>query len=309
MTGARAALVVAHPSHELLLHGWLERARPRVSVLTDGAGHGGTPRLDATTRLLAQLRLAHGAAYGRLTDRAIYAAVLAADVRPFLPVVEALAADFAACGIDTVVGDAAEGYSVVHDLGRFLLDCAVELAERRSGRAIAVYETAVVAPPPGDATGDDASVIELDDAALARKLDAACRYDDELAAEIAAARRGGAFQGIRRFSEAHLSASLEPTLRGQVLREMNAYPVLRQRIEAVLDGVPLAALRREVLRPVRRGARARASTEAPFYEWYGALLVAAGRYRQAIRCAEHMAPLMDMIRGCLLDARPAAINA
>src|SRR5438034_752023 len=34
-SNARAALFIAHPGHELLVHGWLELVRPFVFVLTD----------------------------------------------------------------------------------------------------------------------------------------------------------------------------------------------------------------------------------------------------------------------------------
>ena len=58
---ARAALVVAHPSHELRLHGWLEQTRPCVCVLTDGAGRSGEPRLTRTTEVLARAGATQGA--------------------------------------------------------------------------------------------------------------------------------------------------------------------------------------------------------------------------------------------------------
>ena len=35
---ACTALVIGHPGHELLVHGWLEVARPIVFVFTDGSG-------------------------------------------------------------------------------------------------------------------------------------------------------------------------------------------------------------------------------------------------------------------------------
>lgn len=35
--GKKAALVVAHPGHELLVHHWMETAKPLVLVLTDGS--------------------------------------------------------------------------------------------------------------------------------------------------------------------------------------------------------------------------------------------------------------------------------
>lgn len=43
--GARAGLMIAHPGHELLVHGWLEVAHPRVFVLTDGSGRCAQSRL------------------------------------------------------------------------------------------------------------------------------------------------------------------------------------------------------------------------------------------------------------------------
>src|SRR4051794_29308473 len=48
----RAALVVAHPGHELRVHGWIEAVRPLVHVLTDGSGSSGRSRLESTRRVL-----------------------------------------------------------------------------------------------------------------------------------------------------------------------------------------------------------------------------------------------------------------
>src|SRR5690348_480507 len=64
----RAALVVAHPGHELRVHGWMELAHPIVSVLTDGSGHTGQSRLSSTTSLLAQSGARPGSMYGRFRD-------------------------------------------------------------------------------------------------------------------------------------------------------------------------------------------------------------------------------------------------
>src|ERR1700742_4299674 len=69
-----AALIVAHPGHELRLHGWMSLARPCVYVLTDGSGHSGQSRLAATTQLLSTIRAESGCIYGRFTDAEFYAA-------------------------------------------------------------------------------------------------------------------------------------------------------------------------------------------------------------------------------------------
>ena len=113
---ARAALVVAHPSHELRLHGWLEQARPYVCVLTDGGGRSGEPRLARTTEVLFRGGARQGAVYGRLSDLQVYAAILNGDAELFAPLVEELAQAFFEQRIEYVVGDAAEGYSVTHDI-------------------------------------------------------------------------------------------------------------------------------------------------------------------------------------------------
>src|SRR6266699_30347 len=50
--GRRAALVIAHPGHELRVHAWVELAQPLAFVLTDGSGHTGQSRLASTSRLV-----------------------------------------------------------------------------------------------------------------------------------------------------------------------------------------------------------------------------------------------------------------
>jgi hypothetical protein len=75
----RAALVVAHPGHELRVHGWLEQARPLVFVLTDGSGGSGVPRLGSTARLIDRAGAERGSIFGRVPDRDLYAAILDHD--------------------------------------------------------------------------------------------------------------------------------------------------------------------------------------------------------------------------------------
>src|SRR5438874_11663728 len=69
-------LFIVHPCHELLVHGWVELAKPLVFVLTDGSGRTNQSRLKSTTEILNQTRVKRGRIYGRLTDRTAYAAIL-----------------------------------------------------------------------------------------------------------------------------------------------------------------------------------------------------------------------------------------
>src|SRR5262245_47982645 len=108
-------LLVAHPGHELLLHGWISRTRPVVHVLTDGSGHSSASRLGATADLLRDLGARPGAIFGRFSDREAYAMLLERNAPLLLSVVEELAAELEREQPAMIVGDAAEGYNPVHD--------------------------------------------------------------------------------------------------------------------------------------------------------------------------------------------------
>ena len=146
LPGRRAALVIAHPGHELRVHGWVELARPLAFVLTDGSGHTGQSRLTSTSRLLERAGAARGGIYGRLTDRALYAAILGGDVDLVAGLAGELAQALVDGEIDYVVGDALEGYNPGHDLCRVIIDAAAELAGR-AGQRVACLDFPLVGRP------------------------------------------------------------------------------------------------------------------------------------------------------------------
>ncbi len=177
LPGDRAALVIAHPGHELRVHGWLCRTRPLTCVLTDGSGPGAAPRLCSTGDVLADAGARPAAIFGRFTDRATYTALLAGDVAPFEEVADTLAALLVHERIDYVIGDAADGYNPLHDLCRVLIDVAVARARDR-GRRVANLEFPLEGPPDDalPSKRGDAVVLRLDDEAFARKRAAATAY-------------------------------------------------------------------------------------------------------------------------------------
>ena len=194
----RAALVIAHPGHELRVHHWIERTRPLVFVLTDGSGHTGISRLASTTAVLERAGAAPGSIYGRLSDRELYRTLLVPDLDLFTALADELAAALDSAGIDEVAGDAVEGFNPGHDACRLLLNAAL-LRLAQAGRRLGNFEFPLEGPP-GDCPPEDASEairLELDDAALGRKLQAAGSYP-EMAAEVerALARHGRAPFGV-----------------------------------------------------------------------------------------------------------------
>ena len=176
LAAPRSALLVAHPGHELLLHGWLHSERPRVFVLTDGSGRDGVSRLDATTRLLEQAGIACGALYGRYPDQVVYEALLDGDTALFVGLAKELAKSLAGEETLRVVGDAAEGWNPIHDAFRLTVDAAAALASREHGRPLEVFDFALFGPPHPE--GGRALPFHLDAAARAAKRAAALAYTE-----------------------------------------------------------------------------------------------------------------------------------
>src|SRR5207244_9780236 len=152
-------LLVAHPGHELLLHGWIARNKPVVHVLTDGT------RLGRTAELLRGLGARSGAIFGRLSDAEAYAMILKRNTALLVSLVAELAAQLEGDQPAIIVGDAAEGYNPVHDLCRLIAGAAIAMA----GVPTKQYEYAVVNHPH---SSDAASiVVELDAAEYAAKME------------------------------------------------------------------------------------------------------------------------------------------
>ncbi|TIW42048.1 MAG: hypothetical protein E5V61_24335, partial [Mesorhizobium sp.] len=99
--GKKAALVVAHPGHELRVHHWMETAKPLVLVLTDGSGHLGVGRLDRTAEVLAGAGARPAAAFfGKMADRDLYRAILAGEAETFQQLVDEMITVLAGEAID-----------------------------------------------------------------------------------------------------------------------------------------------------------------------------------------------------------------
>lgn len=179
-----SALLVAHPGHELRVHGWLERQRPLVFVLTDGSGSRDAPRIEATRDLLAAVGARPGSVFGRLSDRRLYRALLECDHELFAALGEEIAQSVAREGVDTLAGDAAEGFNPSHDVARLLAN-AVVARLRGAGRPIESLDFPLDAAP-GAGGGDVAVRLELDERSFERKMSAARAYAG-LAAEVEAA--------------------------------------------------------------------------------------------------------------------------
>ncbi|HEX8130260.1 MAG TPA: hypothetical protein VF527_14245 [Pyrinomonadaceae bacterium] len=273
---ARAALIVAHPGHELRVYGWLEATRPRVFVLTDGSGRSTRSRIASTDNVLAATGASRGRIYARLTDTDLYTAILDHEFDLFTRLADELADALIRENITCVAGDAVEGYNPAHDVCRLIVNAAVALASRTLNERIANFEFTLVGRPDECREDERASALwlHLDDAAFTRKLTAAQNYP-ELAAEVEAALSGAASVGLRAHPDLAASSGFN---KGAVADSSASGETFRV----------------ECLRPAREFGQGFEVT--PFYEQYGERQVAAGYYTRVLRYREHMLPLAEALR-------------
>jgi hypothetical protein len=177
-----SALLVAHPGHELRVHGWLERERPLVLVLTDGSGHVGVSRLPSTCEVLRRAGARPGPVLGRFSDRALYEVILGGRISVLTALAEEIAEALAEETVDRVVCDAIEGFNPSHDLCCLVAATAMAITARRTRRSPILYDFLLEGRPDGAVRAGDLR-LELDAAELERKLVAAREYP-EMAGEV-----------------------------------------------------------------------------------------------------------------------------
>jgi len=272
-TAIKDFLFVAHPGHELCVHGWLEIARPKVFVLTDGSGRSGQSRIQSTTRILREASAEPGSIFGPMTDAEIYRALLDHDFDVFLNITKDFTAELILEEVESVAGDAIEGFNPAHDVCRLIINAAVEIARRRTGRTIVNREFLLVGahdtcPPELRA---QAIWLQLSEDVFQRKLKMA-RAFDELRSEIDAAFHGD-LQVLRHHAELSTNLTLQ------------------------YNSLGVEAYRVECLRPADQNVSSYDfSNQPPFYERYGELRVAEGSYQHVIRYREHVQPIAEALQ-------------
>ncbi len=278
-TQVPTAMVVAHPGHEVRVHGWVELTRPQLFILTDGSGHSGESRLAATSNLLAEMDVKAGSIYGQFSERTFYDSVLNQNLSLFIKLAEELAEAFRREGIERVVGDAAEGYNSTHDVCRLVVNAAVAMVNCGRSTRITNYDFPVVGSPDScpEEMRSEALWIHLDDQAFTRKIDAAQKYYPELLDEVRKAYNGngnGTGGPLREYLHDHELSLPHET-----------------------NGGALDLFRVECMRPVNDAEpyHQKFSTP-PFYERHGERQRDAGIYQRVIRYRDHLVPIAEALQ-------------
>lgn len=175
MDFGKSALLIAHPAHELLLYGWMVEAQPTVYCLTTGAAYGQTPRIQRTEQVIEQTQSSLGKIFGRYEDQTLYTLLLENQTAPLIDLTWELADALVDNQIETVVGDAAEGEILVHDVWRAIIDAAVRLTAGHYRHQLQNLEFAIETMPNKVRDLHD-RVLSLDRARIVQKEKAIGSY-------------------------------------------------------------------------------------------------------------------------------------
>ncbi len=164
-------LILAHPGHELRIHHWLELAKPRVYLLTDGSGGRQAARSSYSRDVVEAAGATPGAVFGDVPDAVWYKALLAGDSRFFVDMLTNIDRDLPGAKDIQIVSDAVDGYNPMHDLA-----CAFGSAlNRLQGKTNPPRKQLCSAAVPSVA-GTIEMEIKLGEAARDRKMAAVKAY-------------------------------------------------------------------------------------------------------------------------------------
>jgi hypothetical protein len=174
-----SALFVAHPGHELRLHGWMSREKPICMILTTGSRSGSdTTRLQASAEVIEAAGGRSSELFGAVLDRDLYNFILAGDAAPFRRWKATLADILVSGRVTRLVIDGWQLYSVSHDLAHVMGRLAASEASRRLGHEIELLQYDVVPALLGGPidVSSPACCVTLSDRELTAKLAAVDSY-------------------------------------------------------------------------------------------------------------------------------------
>lgn len=136
-----SALIIGHAGHELKVLKFIQLFRPLVFVLTDGSGTNGVSRIESTRKIVEYFGCRVSPVFGYFTDTQIYEHILTGTTGPFVELRNKIQRLLIAHDIDTVFGDACEGFNPSHDLCRYMINnCVSRIAQLPPYKTISNYD-------------------------------------------------------------------------------------------------------------------------------------------------------------------------
>lgn len=196
------ALSIAHPGHELRLHGFLDLKKPWVFILSDGGNPSHIDRMQhylgfifKNTGILKKERdafyiierkhnnLKEDNQSGYVKDEEIQNELMQGNAAWFEFYITKMANSLIKDKIDYVVADASEDMDSVHEISRIMTEIAIKLVKKKKGKEIKLYEFNVLKPFDHNIS-DDCIRIELSPEEQQNKLKYIIGYHDSIFSEL-----------------------------------------------------------------------------------------------------------------------------
>lgn len=281
------ALSVAHAGHELRLHGFLEKVKPYIFILSEGKKISDKDSMLMYSWKYIQEVIDKKDSFGILTlpdkeqkvmyidDLQIYNEIILGNTGFFGMYMSMMIQNIQQKKIDYIVADASEGTSVVHELCRIMTDIVVKYIHNTTGKKIMNYEYSVDKPFDHSLT-DDCIHIELDEEMFQRKIIHIISYHPAI------------FQNLKP------DVSLDMNIVNELRKTKHGALELKKIIEEIHP----TFFHNEYIRPCIYKEPA----EKPSYEVQGEKSVARGVYSQVITYAGHIKPLKEKLELLMLGS-------
>lgn len=285
------ALCIAHPGHELRLHGFLEQAKPFVWILTDGSIRTGQdmmmdsikaisraikqgiktdPKDNSWNRVFCytfpdnpeQFHINYSQIYLEILQRTDF----------FISYIDFISNNLIKYKIDYLIADASEGTNVCHEMMRIMADLSIALVKKKTGKHIFNYDFSIDKPFNKE-INEDCIFIQLDEEAIDRKLEAMIKFTLAL-------------------TDLKPNISLDYNLIIELSKMNNG----KEQIKQFLKELNPDFLKYEYLRPYTFSE----PTENNLYETLGEKSVAAGKYTEVITYEKHLKPLKEKLHQLIL---------
>lgn len=241
------ALSIAHPGHELRLHGFLEQAKPFVWILTDGSERTGNDMMwssincidkatkQGKTNFAPQDKSMYkifkmdfpGSAQENfhVKDSQIYSEVFNGKIDFFKKYITGMVNNLIKYKIDFLVSDASEDYHLTHEVVRMISEIAIIKVGEQTGKEIRLYDFPL-SKPHNDLLSDDCIHIQLDEEAVERKIDAIIEFPFAI-------------------SDLHPNISVDANLISELRKMQNG----KEQIKSFLKEINIDFLKNEYIRP------------------------------------------------------------
>ena len=291
----KAALSISQAGHEIALHGFLDKAKPYIFIMTDGSGKNRGSRMPWMHKYFLSvypektLDMYNIIVQGNLQgeDRYIkgfqlYRAIILKEVAFFAHYTGTIAEGLVRHKVDYVVTEAIEGNDPLQDFCALMTEVAVKLVEEKTGKKIAIYQYHITEKFNKN-VNDDSIKIKLSDESYNAKIKAIANYHESIFEEF----------------KANIGMDVDTILK---MKEM---PRGILAVEDVLKSMDAPYFKEEYLTPYQY-IDFNNSDNKPAYETNAEKLVAENIPTEVIGYESHIKPLKDLLEKVALTPKDAA---